>query len=134
MSNLIQLSFNLVTQQDSRVAQQISLVAQQDSRRLQLDNKLMVLIAVVTLVFLPTTTIASIFGTQFFVFNQQQHDPTGDDNSASDTGIDIVVSRQFWIFWVLVAATTVLVCSLSGAYFHWVKKSSNRGSQAKSDV
>ena len=116
MENLIQLGFNLVAQKDS-------FIAQQDSRRFEIDNKLLKLIAVLTLVFLPTSTIASIFGTQFFVFNQPQQDSTGDNNSASDMGIDLVMSRQFWIFWVLVAVTTTLVCSSSLVYFYKVKKS-----------
>jgi len=117
MSNLIQLSFNLVTQQDSR--------------SFKIDNKLMKLIAMLTLVFLPTSTIASIFGTQFFTFNQPQHDPTNNNNSASDTKVDMLVSHQFWIFWVLVGATTVLVCSLSWVHFHRMKKSITVGLQPK---
>lgn len=117
MSNLIQLSFNLV--------------AQQDSRSFKVDNKLMMLIAVLTLVFLPTSTIASIFGTQFFAFNQPQHDPTGGINNASDVRAGILVSRQFWIFWALVAATTVLVCSLSLVYFQRMRSSITGGRQPK---
>lgn len=112
ISNLIQLSFNLV--------------AQQDSHGLKVDNKLMMLIAMLTLVFLPTSTIASIFGTQFFAFNQAQS-----NNRAANTGVDMLVSRQFWIFWVLVVATTVLVCSLSWVYFHRVRRLITGGLQPK---
>jgi len=105
MANLIQLSFNLV--------------AQQDSRSFKIDNKLMMLIAVLTLVFLPTSTIASIFGTQFFAFNQQQQqNPTSGNGSVSQSASDLLVSHQFWIFWVCVAAATLGMCCMSWVYFH----------------
>jgi len=105
MANLSQLSFNLV--------------AQQDSRSFKIDNKLMMLIALLTLVFLPTSTIASIFGTQFFAFNQQQQqNPTGSNDSVSKPASDLLVSHQFWIFWVCVAGATVTMCCMSWVYFH----------------
>jgi Mg2+ and Co2+ transporter CorA len=93
MENLIQLSFNLVTQQDSR--------------SLQLDNKLMTVIAVVTLFFLPLTTIASIFGTQFFALTQ------------NDAGNSYVfrMSQRFWIFWAISIGITGFVLLASWYYF-----------------
>jgi Mg2+ and Co2+ transporter CorA len=93
MENLIRLSFNLVTQQDSR--------------SLQLDNKLLMVIAVVTLIFLPLTTIASIFGTQFFALTQND----------AGTGYAFRMSQQFWVFWVISLAATGFVLLASWYYF-----------------
>lgn len=52
MANVISLSFNLVTQQDSRIMQD--------------DSNAMKAIAVLTLIFLPATGISSIFSMPFF--------------------------------------------------------------------
>lgn len=52
MANVISLSFNLVTQQDSRVMQN--------------DSRAMKAIAILTLIFLPATGISSVLSTPFF--------------------------------------------------------------------
>jgi Mg2+ and Co2+ transporter CorA len=52
MANVISLSFNLVTQQDSRIMQD--------------DSNAMKAIAVLTLIFLPATGISSVFSMPFF--------------------------------------------------------------------
>jgi Mg2+ and Co2+ transporter CorA len=103
MKNIIQLSFNLVTQQDSR--------------SFQVDNKLMKLIALVTLVFLPTTALASIFGSQFFLFN------TDGANGVVNAGSfpDLKVSRQFWVFWVLTIPLTGFLLVTAYWYFKRVQ-------------
>jgi hypothetical protein len=98
VQNLIQLSFNLVAQQDSRV--------------IQVDSKLMMLIALVTLVFLPSSTIASVFGSQFFVFN----------NDGNSTSPDLLLSNQFWLFWVISIPITCLVLLVGWLYFRRMKK------------
>jgi Mg2+ and Co2+ transporter CorA len=99
MQNLIHLSFNLV--------------AQHDSKSFQVDNKLLMLIALLTLIFLPASTIASIFGSQFFVF---------DDGSKGDNGVDLKMSRQFWVFWVLVIPVTGVVLLAGWLYFKRVRR------------
>ncbi|KAF2492944.1 hypothetical protein BU16DRAFT_529200 [Lophium mytilinum] len=88
MSNIINLSFNLVTQQDSRVVQR--------------DSSVMKIIAVVTLFFLPSSTIATIFGTQFFNF--------GDFGNGTP---EFKVSSYFWIFWL------VSICTTGAAFVVW---------------
>jgi hypothetical protein len=106
VQNLIQLSFNLVAQQDSRV--------------IQVDSKLMMLIALVTLIFLPSSTIASIFGSQFFVFN------TDAGKSA-----DLKLSNQFWLFWAISVPVTSLVLLVGWLYFRRMKKDTLGSSQPK---
>ncbi|OJJ56152.1 hypothetical protein ASPSYDRAFT_157429 [Aspergillus sydowii CBS 593.65] len=81
MQNVIALSFHLVTQEGNEF--------------LQADSSTMATIAFVTLVFLPITTVSTIFGSQFFNVT--------DDNSA------IEVSKDFWIFWVVSIPLTLIV-------------------------
>jgi Mg2+ and Co2+ transporter CorA len=100
ITNLIALSFNLVTQSDSRT--------------LKADSKLMILIAVVTMVFLPTNTIASIFGSSFF--EAQLADP------ASVLGDRLVVLPQFWLFWAVCVPLTGVIMGLGILYWRYVKR------------
>ncbi|KAE8166910.1 hypothetical protein BDV40DRAFT_285040 [Aspergillus tamarii] len=79
MDNIIALSFHLVTQEGNRI--------------MQADSNSMATIAFVTLVFLPVSTVSTIFGNQFFNF-----DP-----------VTIRISQSFWIFWVVTIPLTLLV-------------------------
>ncbi|KAF2028560.1 hypothetical protein EK21DRAFT_69463 [Setomelanomma holmii] len=82
IANIIQLSFHIVTQGDSRL--------------MQSENQSMKTIAVTTLVFMPLGTIAGIFGTQFMKL---------DDSSAHH----ITVSQDFWLLWLIAAPLTLVV-------------------------
>lgn len=55
IDSTINLSFNTVTQQDSKLVKR--------------DSKTMTAIAAITLVFLPTTAVASVMGSQLFLAN-----------------------------------------------------------------
>ncbi|KAL2812566.1 hypothetical protein BDW59DRAFT_167780 [Aspergillus cavernicola] len=81
MKNVIALSFHLVTQEGNGF--------------LQADSNTMATIAFVTLIFLPITTVSTIFGSQFF-------------NTAPDNA-SIEVSKDFWIFWVVSIPLTLAV-------------------------
>ncbi|CBF81981.1 hypothetical protein AN5394.2 [Aspergillus nidulans FGSC A4] len=81
MQNVIALSFHLVTQEGNEL--------------IQADSSTMATIAFVTLVFLPITTVSTIFGSQFF-------------NTAPDNA-SIEVSKDFWIFWVVSIPLTLAV-------------------------
>jgi Mg2+ and Co2+ transporter CorA len=72
MANIIQLSFHIVTQGDSRL--------------MQSENQSMKTIAVMTLIFMPLNTVAAIFGSQFM--DLQDDEPH-----------HITVSRDFWLLW-----------------------------------
>jgi Mg2+ and Co2+ transporter CorA len=82
MSNIIQLSFHLVTQGDSRV--------------MQSENQSMKTIAVMTLIFMPLGTVASIFGTQFMQLQEEKPH-------------HLTVSRDFWLMWIIAVPLTILV-------------------------
>ncbi|KAL4737204.1 hypothetical protein BDV11DRAFT_216836 [Aspergillus similis] len=81
MQNVIALSFHLVTQEGNEF--------------IQADSSTMATIAFVTLVFLPITTVSTVFGSQFF-------------NTAPDNN-SIEVSKDFWIFWVVSIPLTLAV-------------------------
>jgi hypothetical protein len=82
MSNVIQLSFNLVTQADSGVMKA-------DSAVLKTDSRAMKFIAFLTLVFLPATGVASVFSTPFF---DVDWDLPGSNDRALRT------AKSFWIY------------------------------------
>ncbi|KAL2862623.1 uncharacterized protein BJX67DRAFT_385431 [Aspergillus lucknowensis] len=81
MQNVIALSFHLVTQEGNTL--------------LQSDSNTMATIAFVTLVFLPITTVSTVFGSQFF------------NTSPGNTSLE--VSNDFWIFWVVSIPLTLAV-------------------------
>ena len=72
ISNIIELAFNIVTQGDSKL--------------MQSENQSMKTIAVMTLLFMPLGTVASIFGSQFMKLQEEwpHH---------------ITVSQDFWLMW-----------------------------------
>jgi hypothetical protein len=82
ISNIIQLSFNIVTQGDSRL--------------MQSESQSMKTIAVMTLVFMPLSTVASVFGSQFM-------------NTEDEPGHRLTVSQDFWLLWIIAVPLTVVV-------------------------
>lgn len=101
MSNVIQLSFNLVTQADSGVMKA-------DSAVLKTDSRAMKFIAFLTLVFLPATGVASVFSTPFFNIDW--------DSSNAEEKV-LQTARSFWIFWAVVLPLTLVGLLLC---FAWV--------------
>ncbi|KAJ4357070.1 hypothetical protein N0V95_002808 [Ascochyta clinopodiicola] len=91
MANIIQLSFHLVTQGDSRT--------------MQSENQSMKTIAVMTLIFMPLSTVAGIFGTQFIRLDE-------------DAPFRIHVSQDFWLLWVIAAPLTVTVVLIWRVWYH----------------
>jgi len=104
MANIMQLSFNLVTQIDSRTMQK--------------ESKSMKTIAVVTLVFLPLTTVATIFGSQFFTLT----------SDASEDPYRLRVSHDFWLPWAIAIPLTVTVMV---AWQLWYRESRAKLEQGK---
>lgn len=85
---------------DSRMANIISLtfhiVAQGDSRLMQSESQSMKTIAVMTLIFMPLSTVAGIFGTEFMKI---------EDGPSHH----IVVSQDFWLLWLIAVPLTIIV-------------------------
>jgi Mg2+ and Co2+ transporter CorA len=82
MANMLQLSFHLVTQRDSRIMQSEALS--------------MKMIAVVTLVFVPLGTVAAVFGAQLIKLEDE-------------APFRMHVSQDFWLLWVIAIPLTILV-------------------------
>ncbi|KZM24597.1 uncharacterized protein EKO05_0008697 [Ascochyta rabiei] len=91
MANIIQLSFHLVTQGDSRI--------------MQSENQSMKTIAVMTMIFMPLSTIAGIFGTQFMRL---------DENAP----FRMHVSQDFWLLWIIAAPLTVTVILIWRVWYY----------------
>ncbi|KAF9701755.1 hypothetical protein EKO04_000282 [Ascochyta lentis] len=91
MANIIQLSFHLVTQGDSRT--------------MQSENQSMKTIAVMTLIFMPLGTIAGIFGTQFMRL---------DENAP----FHMHVSQDFWLLWIIAVPLTVIVTVIWRVWYY----------------
>ncbi|KAJ6041238.1 uncharacterized protein N7446_010869 [Penicillium canescens] len=79
----------------SVIALSFHLVAAEGNRIMQSDSNTMTTIGLVTLIFLPLTTVSTIFGSQFF--------------GVSDEDDSLTVSKDFWIFWVISIPVTVIV-------------------------
>jgi Mg2+ and Co2+ transporter CorA len=85
LSNIIEMSFNIVTQGDSKL--------------MQSENQSMKTIAVMTLVFMPLGTVASIFGSQFMKLQDERP-------------YRLTVSRDFWLMWVIAIPLTAVVLTI----------------------
>jgi len=85
MANIIQLSFHLVTQGDSRT--------------MQSENQSMKTIAVMTLIFMPLGTVAGIFGTQFMKLD-------------GEAPFHMRVSQDFWLLWITAVPLTFIVIGI----------------------
>ncbi|KAF1923809.1 uncharacterized protein M421DRAFT_74461 [Didymella exigua CBS 183.55] len=91
MANVIQLSFHLVTVGDSRI--------------MMSENQSMKTIAVMTLIFMPLSTVAGIFGTQFMKLDEEEP-------------WHIRVSQDFWLLWVIAMPLTVLVVIIWRVWYY----------------
>ncbi|KAH6642423.1 hypothetical protein C7974DRAFT_302739 [Boeremia exigua] len=94
MANIVQLSFHLVTVADSRV--------------MHSESASMKSIAVTTLIFLPLSTIATIFGTQFIKL----------DDTAP---YHVRVSPDFWLLWVVALPLTAIVLLIWRVWYYDVR-------------
>ncbi|KAJ5732261.1 hypothetical protein N7493_003742 [Penicillium malachiteum] len=95
LQNEIQLSFNIVSQHDTRLTVDISAAARSDSATMKT-------LAFVTLTFLPPTFISAIFSMSFFNYDQ-------------DGGWSM--SNKIWIYWVFAIPIT-LATAIVWQYWH----------------
>ncbi|KAH7324465.1 hypothetical protein B0I35DRAFT_509206 [Stachybotrys elegans] len=89
LQNEIQLAFHSAAQRDSKIQVRIG-------ERAKAETAAMKTIAIITMVFLPGTFLATIFSMPFF--------------QLESAGLQI--SSQFWIYWVLTTPLTLLTLSL----------------------
>ncbi|RYO94508.1 hypothetical protein DL764_007827 [Monosporascus ibericus] len=94
VDNAINLAFNMVTQQDSMVMIQ--------------DSSSMKIIAAITMLFLPTTTVATVIGSQLFL------------SSVSEENWLIQTSPLFMRMWSIAVPLTLVVGLLALAWHWWM--------------
>ena len=103
IDNAITLSFNLVTQQDSMVMIQ--------------DSNSMKVIAAITMIFLPTTGVATVIGSQLFTSEVLKDGKTW----------DVKLTPLFWTMWWIAIPLTVFVVLLAIIWHWWVHTESPTG-------
>ena len=86
VKNVIQLAFNVVSQEESHTSVEIAKAARADSQAMKITS-------LVALIFLPPTFISGIFSTTFFDF--------GVDKESWG------VSDKFYIYWIFVLPITL---------------------------
>lgn len=96
IDNVIALAFNLVTQQGSTAMMQ--------------DSRVMKAIAAITMIFLPTTGVATVLGSQLFVSEWK-----GDGS-----GWDVKTTPLFWITWWVSVPLTLCVIMLAAVWQWWL--------------
>ncbi|KJZ74737.1 hypothetical protein HIM_05854 [Hirsutella minnesotensis 3608] len=96
IDNTIMLAFNVVTQKDSMVVTR--------------DSSIMKMIAAITMVFLPTTGVATVAGSQLFTSNWHE-----DTRSWS-----VMASPLFWLTWWISIPLTVGVVMLALFWQWWM--------------
>ncbi|KAJ6444935.1 para-nitrobenzyl esterase [Purpureocillium lavendulum] len=104
LKNCINLAFNIRTMRDSMVMRE--------------DSYVMKSLAVLGMVFLPISTVSSIFGTQFF--GTASGADASSEGSSSSSKPSTFVTEQFWIFWSIVLP--IMIGLLLG-WALWIKRS-----------
>lgn len=110
LQNIINLAFNLSTSYDSKI--------------MLGDSYAMRTLSFLALIFLPISTISTIFGSQFF----------GTDVVALPNGsmkATLVVSSQLWILWVVSIPITLLIVT---GWLFWLRHSQGRYDTIKEDA
>jgi hypothetical protein len=97
--NALTLSFNLVTQQGAILTMQ--------------DSNTMRVIAVLTMVFLPTTAVATVAGSQLFVTEAGKGE--GD-------GWMVKATPLFWVMWWIAIPLTVCVMGVALVWHWWMRR------------
>jgi membrane protein implicated in regulation of membrane protease activity len=78
-----------------------------------LDSYGVKILSLLAMVFLPISTIATVFGTEFFT--------SGSLDSSITTGTNdtLVVSNKFWLLWVISLPITM---TLVGGWWVWMRR------------
>ncbi|KAK0610784.1 hypothetical protein B0T14DRAFT_529095 [Immersiella caudata] len=101
---------------DNSVGLEFNLVTLQDSATMRRDASSMKIIAAITMIFLPTTAVASIVGSQIFttVFNEQSG------------SWDVQISPLFKVLWAVAGPLTVMVVAMSAGWNTLMESRSRR--------
>ncbi|KAK1463515.1 hypothetical protein CMEL01_13584 [Colletotrichum melonis] len=106
--------YNLIAQAGNSLNMQQSTQAGQVAAQAGMDSTAMKTMAVVTMIFLPPTFVATIFSMSFF--NWQASSSSGDDGGAEPT-----VAPQFWIYWAVSLPLTIAIVIGWRVWWHFQK-------------
>lgn len=87
-----------------------------DSRVTRQDSYVMKTLSILAMVFLPISTVSSIFGTQFFTTSTSP-DPT---SSTSAVITSFVINKKIWWLWAISIPVTIVMLVGWGV---WIKRS-----------
>src|ERR1700722_8022265 len=87
-----------------------------DSRVMRQDSYVMRTLSILAMIFLPISTVSSIFGTQFFT-TAASPDPTSGSGAVTSS---FVVSKKFWLLWTISIPVTVVLLVGWGV---WIRRS-----------
>jgi hypothetical protein len=100
VTNTTNLAFHLVTQQDSRLMVR--------------DSASMIVISFLTVIFLPTVSVATVMGSELFQTNF--HSSAGTEPGT----VEILTSPLFKTLWIIAIPITVVITGFAMAYRMWV--------------
>ena len=103
-SGQLQIIFSLITQRDGRESLRVAAIGTSIAAMTKDDSFAMRTIAIMTVIFLPSTLVATMFSTGMFSWQAK--------------GDDAVVSSRFWIFWVVSIPLTLAVLATWLAWIH----------------
>ncbi|KAF2277713.1 uncharacterized protein EI97DRAFT_271051 [Westerdykella ornata] len=106
--NMIKVLYTVLSQIDSRTQSRMAQANLGIAQAVRSDSIPIRTIAYVSLVFLPGTFIASIFGTNFFGFEAQTR--------------SLTVAASFWKYWAITIPVTICVLLLWNFWVWWEKR------------
>ncbi|KIX00001.1 uncharacterized protein Z518_10928 [Rhinocladiella mackenziei CBS 650.93] len=109
LKNLINLAFNIGSMRDSRIMQQ--------------DSYFMRTLSVLAMIFLPISTVSTVFGTQFFSTDSCL-DPSTDHDEVTSS---FHVNQRFWLLWVIALPMTF---GLLLGWRLWIRRSRKKVNMA----
>lgn len=105
----LQIVYNLIAQRDTRENLRVASISTSIAATTKDDSFVMRTVAVMTILFLPTTAISSMFSMSVFDWHA--------------VGGNAVLSRRFWIYWAVVAPLTLVVLT---AWLIWIYRHKKR--------
>jgi hypothetical protein len=98
-----------------------------DSRVMRQDSYVMRTLSTLAMIFLPISTVSSIFGTQFFTTTTSQ-DPTSGSSAVTSS---FVVSKKFWLLWIISIPVTIILLAGLGV---WMRQSQLKAKPPASEM
>ena len=110
MALQLNVLYNFVAQMDNALNAQLAAAAGRDSTSMKI-------LAFISAIFLPGSFVAGVFSMSMFDWQYSGNDSGGSGNSSGGGGGDGVVSKRFWIYWVITIPLTLI--TLLGWGFWW---------------